>query len=127
MLSIMLVLCCLLALIGALTAACGPGQPPATRAGSGDRTFRQLAKDILDDRYRRHPSEATDLGMHQYDDQLEDRSQAAISAELEALKNFRSKLMAVDPTSLTQTSALDREQLLHAMDEGVLRIDTIRM
>ncbi|PYR34970.1 MAG: DUF885 domain-containing protein [Acidobacteria bacterium] len=126
MLSFMLVLC-LLALISALTAACGPGQPPTTPAGSGDTTFRRLAKDILDDRYRRHPSEATDLGLHQYDDQLEDRSQAAIGAELEALKNFRSKLIAVDPTSLTQTSALDREQLLHAIDEGVLRIDTIRM
>ena len=36
-------------------------------------------------------------------------------------------MIAVDPTSLTQTSALDREQLLHAIDEGVLRIDTIRM
>ena len=123
----MLVFALLAALIGVLTAGCGSGQPPATPAGSGDAAFRQLAKTILDDRYRRHPSEATDLGLHQYDDQLEDRSQGAISAEVDALKDFRSKLTAVDPAWLTATHALDRKQLLHAMDEGVLRLDTIKM
>jgi uncharacterized protein (DUF885 family) len=116
------------ALFAVLTTACGSAPPPpAPRAGSGDAAFDQLAKDILDDHVRRHPSGATDLGVHRYDDQLDDLSQPAIAAESDALKAFRSKLMAIDPATLTQTNALDREQLLHEMDAGVLMLDVIRM
>ncbi len=41
-------------------------------AGSGDAAFRQLATEILEDLYKRHPTQATDLGIHKYDDQLDD-------------------------------------------------------
>jgi uncharacterized protein (DUF885 family) len=114
-------------LVGALTAACRPNQPSAPVAGSGDAAFGQLAKDILDARYKRHPSESTDLGIHRYDDQLDDLSEAAIAAESAALKDSRSKLSAIDPATLTPTSALDREQLMHSLDAGVLALDTIKM
>src|SRR5580693_6534654 len=103
-------------LSGALATACGSGQLPAPAAGSGDAAFITLARDVLDDHYKRNPSHATDLGIHQYDSQLEDLSQGAIRAESEALKDFRSKLAAVDPSTLTLTNALDREQLIHSMD-----------
>jgi uncharacterized protein (DUF885 family) len=120
---------CPIVLLAALGAACAPAPaPPAAQvAGSGDTAFVALATNILEDRYRRHPSQATDLGIHKYDDQLEDLSQAAIRRESDALKAFRSSLAAVDPATLTLTRALDREQLMHAMDEGILELDTIRM
>ena len=118
---------CPVVLVAALAAACAPAPPPAPAAGSGDAAFGALAKNILDDRYKRHPSQATDLGIHLYDDQLEDLSQAAIKSESDALKAFRGKLTAVDPATLTPARSLDREQLMHAMDEGVLELDTIRM
>jgi uncharacterized protein (DUF885 family) len=86
-----------------------------------------LAREILDDHYMRHPSHATDLGIHRYDDQLEDLSQAAIKGESDALKAFRSKLASIDPTTLTLASALDREQLVDVVDKGVLDLDTIKM
>ena len=93
--------------------ACGGGAPapPASTAGSGDAAFTALAQQILDDHYERHPSAATDLGLHQYDEQLEDVSEAAMHAESEALKRFRAKLAAVDPATLTLDKQLDREQL----------------
>ena len=86
-----------------------------------------LAKEILDDHYKRHPSHATDLGIHKFDDQLEDRSQAAIKSESDALRTFQSKLMAIDPATLTLANSLDREQLVHTVNESVLELDTIRM
>jgi uncharacterized protein (DUF885 family) len=114
-------------LSGALVMGCGPNQATAPAAGSGDAAFRQLANDILEDHYKRHPSESTDLGIHRYDDQLEDLTETAIAGASAALKDFRSKLAAIDSATLTLTNALDREQLIHSMDTGVLARDTIKM
>jgi uncharacterized protein (DUF885 family) len=109
-------------------AACGRSSTPTALApGSGDGAFSQLAREILDDHYRRHPSESTDLGIHQYDDQLDDLSKAAIAAESAALKAFRARLDAVDAATLSPANALDREQLTHALDGDILDADTIRL
>jgi uncharacterized protein (DUF885 family) len=119
--------CALVVLTGSVISACAPAQPPAPAAGAGDAAFASLAARMLDDHYKRHPSQATDLGLHRYDDQLEDRSQTAIKSESDALKAFRSALGAVDPATLTLPASLDREQLIHVVDEAILELDTIRM
>ena len=103
-----------------------PAQPPPSGAGSGDAAFTELARQILDDHHRRHPSVATDLGLHQYDAELEDASEAAIHAESQALQQFRPKLAAIDAATLTTGRQLDREQLQRALDAGVLALDRIR-
>ena len=103
-----------------------PAQPPPSGAGSGDAAFTELARQILDDHHRRHPSAATDLGLHQYDAELEDASEAAIHAESQALQQFRPKLAAIDAATLTADRQLDREQLQRALDAGVLALDRIR-
>ncbi len=111
----------------ALVAACGgAGRPAPPAAGSGDAAFTELSRDILQDHFRRNPSAATDLGIHTYDDQIEDVSQAAIAAESQAMKRFRHQLDAVDPATLTLEKQLDREQLVRAMDSGVLGLDVIK-
>jgi uncharacterized protein (DUF885 family) len=117
------------ALTAVLVAAASCSAPPAPTptAGSGDAAFTQLAHEILDDHYKRHPSESTDLGLHQYDDQLDDVSRAGIEAESAALKAFRARLAAIDSATLTGPNVLDREQLMHALDSGILGADTIRM
>jgi uncharacterized protein (DUF885 family) len=106
--------------------ACARSEPSRPAAVSADAPFAELAKNMLEDHYRRHPSEATDLGIHQYDDQLDDLSQASIRNEVAALQGFRAKVMAIDPAALSADNALDREQLLHAADAAVLALDTIR-
>ncbi len=107
----------------ALVAACG---------GAGSRRPRRLLPALAtrrspssratfsQDHFRRNPSAATDLGIHTYDDQIEDLSQAAIAAESQALKGFRRQVAAIDPATLTLEKQLDREQLVHAMDSGIL-------
>lgn len=103
-----------------------PAQPPPPGAGSGDAAFTELARQILDDHHKRHPSAATDLGLHQYDAELEDASEAAIHAESQALQQFRTKLAAIDAATLTTGRQLDREQLQRALDAAVLALDRIR-
>ena len=48
-----------------------PASPPPA-AGSGDPAFSTLATFILKDHYKRHPSTATDLGIHTYDLLMDD-------------------------------------------------------
>lgn len=123
-----------LLLLGLGAAACtGNPQPHPGHADAafskdapGDAAFTKLAADIIQDTFRRHPSSATDLGLHAYDDQLEDFSWAAKQSETAALKGFRAQIVAIDPATLSPAIQLDREQLLHAMDASILAIDVIK-
>ena len=120
------------AVICAWLAACGrqpvSGPPAASTpaAGSGDQTFRALARQAIDDRLRRNPSTATDLGVHAYDHQIEDLSRPAVAAESKALADFRSSVSAIDPATLSTDARLDREQILQAFDAGILTNDVIK-
>jgi uncharacterized protein (DUF885 family) len=107
----------------AVAVACGGS---SKQDGSGDTAFRAIAKDAIADYMRRNPSAATDLGIHSYETQLEDLSQGAIAAESKALADFRSKINAIDPSTLSLDAQLDREQLTLAFDAGILANDEIR-
>jgi uncharacterized protein (DUF885 family) len=111
----------------ALSAACSSGKTSKSRSsGSGDSAFTSLAREIIDDRMKRSPSAATDLGVHSYDSQLEDVSQAAITAESAAMKAFRTRLAAIDTGGLSLEKQLDRELLIRQMDGTVLSLDVIK-
>src|SRR5262249_31908870 len=101
----------------AALAACGG---KSESGGSGDAAMKSLASEILQDYYRRHPSAATLLGVHPYDDRLEDYSAAGFAAEATADSAFRARLLAVDTTKLSLEQQLDRQQLIHAMDAAIL-------
>src|SRR5262249_4831070 len=113
--------------VALLLSACQ--SPPASQkppSGSGDAAFSTLASFILKARYMRHPSTATDLGIHLYDAVMDDASQQAIADETAELTSFREKLAAIDPATLTLDRQLDREQLVHAMEAGILANTTIK-
>lgn len=111
---------------GALAmAACG-SSPKKSAAGTGDPAFQSLVTDIVDEYYRENPTTATYLGIHAYDDRLEDLSATAIMANVAKAKAFRQKLDAIDPATLTLDARLDREFLQHQMDATVLQLDVVR-
>jgi uncharacterized protein (DUF885 family) len=110
-----------------LVAAACTEKPAVSLATSGqDAAFTKLADDVLQDYFRRHPSAATDLGVHKYDDRIEDLSRGAREAESSALKEFRTALDAVDPGSLSLDRQLDRELLGRSLDASILSLDVIR-
>ncbi|HVZ23854.1 MAG TPA: DUF885 domain-containing protein [Vicinamibacterales bacterium] len=100
--------------------------PAAPVAGSGDAAFTTLATFILRDHYKRHPSAATDLGIHAYDSVMDDASKQAFDDETAGLNAFRQQLVAIDPATLTLDKQLDREQLVRAMDAGILADSVVR-
>ena len=60
----------------------GNTAPQGPAPGSGDAAFKQIATEILDDLFKRHPTQATDLGIHKYDAQLDDYSAAAVESRI---------------------------------------------
>jgi uncharacterized protein (DUF885 family) len=115
----------LVAVVGALT-ACGTSAPPTSGVAAGDSAFKALAAQIIQDNFRRHPSDATTLGVHTYDSTLDDLSTAAFDAEAAADSAFRQRLAAVDTTRLSLDQQLDRQQLIHAMDANILNDRVIK-
>src|SRR5436190_16099071 len=111
--------------IGAGVVACS-SRPPAPAAGSGDAAFVTLSSEVLEDTYRRQPTQATYLGIHKYDDSIEDYSQAGVAATVEAARNLRARVEAVDPATLSLDKQLDREQLLHALDSRIIQLAVVR-
>jgi uncharacterized protein (DUF885 family) len=110
----------------ALVAACSSKKTTTSGSPASDSAFTSLAREIIDDRMKRSPSAATDLGVHTYDSHLEDVSQTAIAAESEAMKSFRARLAAIDTAGLSIEKQLDRELLMRQMDGTILSLDVIK-
>ncbi len=119
-------LCATLVLIAA--AACGSRSAPAPQqsAASGDASLTAAAHEYLEDLYRRQPTQATYLGIHKYDDRLEDYSREAVTDAVKGARQFRDRVAAIDSGSLSLSAQLDREQLLHAIDSRLLTLEVVR-
>jgi uncharacterized protein (DUF885 family) len=108
-------------------AACGsPSQPPPAATPSGDAAFNDVARDYLEDIYHRNPTYATYLGIHKYNDRLEDYSRQAVTDAVASARQFRDRVAAIDARTLSASNQLDREQLLRAIDSRVLSLETVR-
>jgi uncharacterized protein (DUF885 family) len=109
-----------------LLSACSSPPPSQPAPENKDRAFTALAGEYLEDIYRRQPTQATDLGIHKYDDRLENYTRQAVADAVAAARQFRERANAIDPSSLSPDKQLDREQLLHAMDSRILMLDVVR-
>ncbi|WP_422747265.1 DUF885 domain-containing protein [Mycobacterium sp. WMMD1722] len=112
-----------IALSVALAGCTSSSQPTAE---SAEDTFRQLSSEILDFVYQSDPSTATYLGIHDYDDKIADRSAAAVKADSEAARTFRSRLDDIAQQDLSPEAQLDLEQTKRTLDGWLLQNDVIR-
>jgi uncharacterized protein (DUF885 family) len=105
----------------------GTGVHAESPADAADAAFLALADQFIDTYYLpRHPSAATALGIHQYDAQLEDYSQSAVTRDIEDLAAWEARFAAADPATLGETVRGDRDLLLNytrsaRQDDAVLR------
>src|SRR5438876_11159276 len=95
-------------LLSACQSAPAPEKPGP---GSGDAAFSTLSTFILKDHYKRHPSTATDLGIHLYDPIMDDASTRTIDDETAELKSIKQELEKITPATLRPDRRLDSEQL----------------
>lgn len=100
----------------ALVAACSAParkQPDAPSAESAvERAFAASVERLLAGHFAFRPSFAVELGLHEYDGKVPDRSATAIGAEVQRLAAAEAELTAVDAAQLSRTRQLEREILL---------------
>ncbi len=107
--------------------ACTFAQAVSDKAGAGDQAFMQLADQYFDRFYfPTNPSTATADGIHTYDGRLEDYSRAALDQEVKALKDWESKVSAVNPDALSEYIRGDRDLVLNNIRSTLLTLQTIR-
>jgi uncharacterized protein (DUF885 family) len=115
---------------GVSASGCASSEPDQARAvsrsASGDAAFNEVARLYLEDFYRRQPTRATYLGIHKYDDALEDYSQQAVTDAIASTRQFRSRVSAIVPNTLSAANQLDHEQLLRAIDSRLLTLEVVR-
>ena len=84
-----------------------------------------MSRAYLNDFYQRNPTYATYLGIHRYNDRIEDYSRQGVTEAIGSARQFRGRA-AIHPTTLTPTNQLDHEQLLRAIDSRLLTLETIQ-
>lgn len=98
---------------------CGqPQNTPAART-DGDSAFHQLSEAYIRGWLDWRPQSAVNLGFHQYDKGVTDYSKASLDAELLRLKDYRSKLLALDTTTLSSRAFIDYRILRSAINNDI--------
>jgi len=112
----------LLACVALMTTT--PSMKPDSDANA---SFRALADRYFSDvMFRFGPSNATEVGFHQYDSKLENYSRSEVEAEIAALKDYEKKFDAVPESSLDPSTQGDLEILRSNVRGTLLELETIR-
>src|SRR5687767_6219594 len=110
------------------TGACAsstPQQRPANVA-SANSAFDDVSRAYLEDMYQRQPTSATYLGIHKYNDRLDDYSRKGVDDAVASARQFRGRVSAIEIASVSPERQLDREQLLRAIDSRLLSLEVVR-
>ncbi|HMH43382.1 MAG TPA: DUF885 domain-containing protein [Pyrinomonadaceae bacterium] len=91
------------------------------------RSFHQLVNAYFDDYFKANPSQATSVGFHQYDDQLEDFSLAAHQRNRRRLMAYLAEFQASNPQTLSQLDRDDREIMIATIQSALLEENRVQM
>lgn len=99
----------------------------ATSINAKPRTFHELVDAYFDDYFKANPSQATSVGFHQYDHQLEDFSLAAHQRNRLALLAYLKEFQSINPRLLSPDDRDDREIMIAAIQSSLLEEDRVQM
>ncbi len=83
----------------------------------------QYFSDVL---FHFSPTLGTQMGLHQYDIQLEDYSAAGVQKQIAALHVYEKKIAEIDPSGLDASIAADHAILLNSIRSQLLSLEVIR-
>jgi len=94
---------------------------------SSAATWNALVDEYFDQGYFKFkPSDGTLDGFHKYDSRLEPYSRSGITEEIEALRQYEKRFVAVDPHTLNSLATVDRELILSDIHSRLLTLETVR-
>jgi len=99
----------------------------ATSIDAQPRTFHELVDAYFEDYCKANPSQATSVGFHQYDHQLEDFSLAAHETNRRKLVEYLAAFQALNPRMLSAMERDDREIMIATIHSLLLEEDRVQM
>lgn len=88
--------------------------------------FDRLAREYFEASYRASPTSATELGLHEYDDRLDDLSAQGLRGYAQQLRSFRAKFEALDPGAVENGMGTDRELIIAEIESTLLSLESVR-
>jgi len=113
--------------VGMFLALCLSGFLCVAQNPSAVSEFDKLVDEAFDSYYKFNPTTATADGFHQYDTQLEDFSQASISAQIAESKRFLDRFQSFPKAGLSETSVGDLEFWISRIQASLLELETVQM
>jgi uncharacterized protein (DUF885 family) len=98
-----------------------------TSTAAEPRSFHQVVDAYFDDYFKANPSQATSVGLHQYDRQLEDFSIAAHQRNRRKLLAYLAEFQAINPQALAPLERDDREIMVASIQSILLEEDRVQM
>jgi hypothetical protein len=108
----------------ALFAACA--LPQGGGGGAGER-FEALVSDYFEWSWRTHPIRATGVGIHAFDDRLDETGPDAVQAEIEELRGFLDRMAALDARGLDRDQRLDRILFSDRVKGRLFEMETLKV
>lgn len=93
---------------------------------NNDENFQKIADDYLDGYLAWRPQTGTYLGLHEYDGKITDYSKASIDKELARLKEFDTKLAAIDSSTLSDKKYYDWSMLKLAIKNEIFGFEDLQ-
>ena len=104
--------------------ACSSGASKPQAPAGGD--VARFVDDYFAAKFAYSPSAGTEVGLHQYDGALEDRSAARIAARVDELKQLKTRLATFDKASLSFDDAIDLAVIEGEIDSDLIDYEVIR-
>lgn len=101
--------------------------PSSPAAPTGGAEFEKFVDDYFAAYFAFQPTSGTESGLHQYDQELEDRSRERIAARVVELEGLRDRLAGLDAATLSFDDAIDREMLVNQIEAELLDLVTLRL
>ncbi|HEY0546466.1 MAG TPA: DUF885 family protein [Pyrinomonadaceae bacterium] len=102
-------------------------RPVAVSGQTLQNRFQSIADEYLRGYYEFNPTEATALGLHEYDSKLESRSRESVAAEVKRLHAALAELLRINPNILPPESRYDYLTLVSHARSQLLELEDIRM
>jgi uncharacterized protein (DUF885 family) len=100
-----------------------PAQPPAPT--TADMRFEAISKRYLDEMMALTPINATSLGDHRFDNELDDVSTAGYERRVALARELLVQVQALDPTQLSRANQVDARLLTNELEYQIWRVETL--
>jgi uncharacterized protein (DUF885 family) len=111
-------------LLGSMVAGCQKQAPAPATSEAAQGAWPKLVDEWVESDMKANPNAATYLGRHEYDGLFPDWSEAGLRNEIQRLKDFRARAVAVDATTLDAAAKFERDYLDAVIDGRLFWLET---